>query len=112
LFDLVLSILRNRYKGFNLVTKEERGDVLIVEKRFDSSAGHIFLAYKETLEMDSFKDLYRSYVEFVNSVAQGMFKEVELIVACKNTSVDVENTVEAYNDAHTERKPIELMRVA
>jgi hypothetical protein len=41
-----------------------------------------------------------------------MFKEVELIVAYKDTSGDVESTVEAYNDAHTERKPIQLMRVA
>jgi hypothetical protein len=111
LFDLILSLLRNKYKEFNLVTKEKRGDVLIIEKRFDNSAGYIFLACKETLEIDSFKDLYRSYVEFVNKVARGMFKEVELIVAYKDTSGDVESTVEAYNNTHTERKPIQLMRV-
>lgn len=112
MFDLILSLLRNRYKGFDLIIREKRGGVLIIEKRFNNSAGYIFLACKETLEIASFKDLYRSYVEFVNKVARGMFKEVELIVAYKDISGDVESTVEAYNDAHTERKPIQLMRVA
>ncbi|GEM_PF-6333480 len=111
MFDLILSLLRNRYKGFDLITREKRGDVLVIEKRFNNSAGYIFLAYKETLDMYIFKDLYRSYVEFVNKASRGMFKEVELIVAYKDASGDVETTVEAYNDAHSERKPIQLMRV-
>ena len=112
MFDLILSLLRNRYKDFDLITREKRGDVLIIEKRFNGTAGFIFLACKETLDIDSFKDLYRSYIQFVNKVARGMFKEVELIVAYKDSSGDVESAVEAYNDAHTERKPIQLMRVA
>jgi hypothetical protein len=41
-----------------------------------------------------------------------MFKEVEVIVAYKDIRGDVESAVEAYNDAHMERRPIELMRVA
>ena len=108
----MLSLLRNRYKDLDLVIREKRDDVLIIEKKFNDTAGYIFLAYKETLDIGSFKDLYRSYVEFVNKVARGMFKEVELIVAYRDTSGDVESTVEAYNDAHAERKPIQLVCVA
>jgi len=40
-----------------------------------------------------------------------MFKEVELVMACKRMNKDVEEAVESYNNAHAQRKPIQLLRL-
>lgn len=86
---------------------KEDEDILIFKKTFDNSAGYVFLACKEYIDEDVFRDIYGKYIDFVKRECRGMFKEVELIIFTSEITPSVKETIQKYNEYYTGRKPIE-----
>jgi len=100
----VLQIFENA--DLNLILLQEKDNILIFEKRFDNSAGYIFLVCENEVNLKVFKNIYKSYAKFVKEKAKGMFKEVELVIVARHVDNEAKRIIEDYNNVYTERKPI------
>jgi len=99
-----LRIFENAF--FNLVLLQEKDNILIFEKRFDDSAGYVFLVCEREVNLKLFRKIYKSYAKFVKENVKGIFKEVELIIVAKHVNSETKRIIEDYNSIYTERKPI------
>ena len=101
----------SRQKDLKVILVKEipEHNILIFEKKFDNSAEMAFVIYIEKqMNEITLKELTHRYKNFVLSLPNRNFREVEPIIIAKSFSDKAIEIIEEYNSKYEKRKPFRL----
>ena len=82
---------------------------LILKKKINGTIGYIFIVERDILPVEEMKTIYTQYKEMVSKLSDNNYREVELVVICKEVNDEVLESIKEYNQKHSHRPPIRLI---
>jgi len=97
-------------EDFQIEVLEANEKYLILKKKIhDGIVGYIFVVERDILSVEEMKTIYTQYKEIVAKLSNNNFREIELVIICKEANDEVLESIKEYNQKYSHRPPIRLV---